>query len=319
MVRLPVFSEKRQKGQALILILLVMSLVLTVVLSSVSKSVTDVEISKYEDNSIRAFDAAQAGIEKAVVGQATSGEVVDLGNEASFTPVLTSNTNTGIRYKYPIGLMSGESAVISFVDHKISNGDYVIDCDGTGSCQIPGQIRVCWGLPGTSPNSATTPALYLEFYYNSDLSNPQKWENNMDLADIKIASASADTNANRRITNNFLAPISGSSGLQCSPGSSTYAFNSIFTIGGGMTTIPPLPNSMNNGSLLFLKITVLYNTDIPHPVGIASAQPLPSQGSIITSTGQAGDVYRKLVLFQGYPEIPFEIGNAIYSKGALTK
>lgn len=314
MVKLPVFSGKRQRGQALVLILLVMSLVLTVILSSVSRSVTDVEISKYEDSSIRAFDAAQAGIEKAIVGQATSGTAVQLGNETSFTPVITSNTNTGNYYKYPLDLLSGESATISFIDFKEVNGDYVFTCPGN-VCRsnVPTQMRICWGQPGISSASNETPAIYMEFYYTEDSVNTSKFEDMADLRDIKVVTASVDPNVSRRLGNHFVAD-NPSSGIPCAV---TSAFTTLYQRGTSGSPLNIIDST--GGSLLFLKITMLYNISTPQPLGVRSASPLPSQGSIISSTGQAGDVYRKLVLFQGYPEIPFEIGNAIYSKGSLTK
>ena len=45
------FDIKNQKGQALILLLLVMAAVLTVVLSAVSRSVTEVTVSSFEEDS----------------------------------------------------------------------------------------------------------------------------------------------------------------------------------------------------------------------------------------------------------------------------
>ncbi len=314
MVELPSFNKKRQDGQALLLILLMMSLVLTLVLSSVSRSVTDVEISKNEDNSIRAFDAAQAGIEKAVrVGEITSGTTYNLPNNATYTPIIGLDTTTANFFRYPLELMSGESAIISFVDHKVTtDGDYTITCEVPGSCGIPTQMRICWGLSGTPSGAVTTPALYMEYYYNSDTLNPRKWENLSDLSSIRIATASADPNTGRG--NHFSAPETGG-GIPC-PAGEGWQFSTRYDVGTGSS--PILPSGLSSGSLLFLKITMLYNTN-PQPLGLRSAQPLPSQGTVISSTGQSGDVYRKLVLFQGYPEIPFEIGNVVYSKQNLTK
>lgn len=306
--------KKNEDGQALLLVLIVLSLVLTLVLSSVSKSVTDIEISKYEDNSIRAFDAAQAGIEKMVVGGATSGTTVSLSNDATYTPVVSSSTNTANFYNYPIDLVSGESATITFLDYKLSSGDYVPACDSGGSCKIPAQLRVCWGKSGTPVSDVQTPALYLEFYYNSDTANPQKWENFANLSDIKIATLSADPFVARRNTNKFSAPdISG--GIGC-PSDGGWQFSTRYDVGSGSN--PILPSGLSDGSLLFLKITMLYNNS-PQPLGVRSASPLTSQGSVISSTGRSDDVYRKLVLYQGYPEIPYEFTNAIYSKLSLIK
>ena len=176
MYRLPVDFRKRQSGQALLLILLVLAVVLTMVLSSVSKSVTDVGISEYEDDSIRAFDAAQAGIENIVVGQASSGETVSLDNDTSFTATSGNLQRSGNFIRYPVELFSGESALFWFVDHQYidSNGDgendeYVIRCPD-GDCttgKIPSQLVICWGGVGTATDVSETPAVYAEFYYST--------------------------------------------------------------------------------------------------------------------------------------------------------
>jgi hypothetical protein len=311
MYNLPGKSSKLQSGQALLLMLLVMSLVLTLVLSSVSRSVTDVDISTYEDSSIRAFDAAQAGIEKTVVAP------TPVVNQPIGTSYYTTNIGemggSNKNYKYPLNLASGDSAIITFVDHKLDNGDYVMTC-GPGACQIPSNIRFCWGTPGTLPSSDTTPALYMEFYYNSDGVNPTKWMNMADLSSIKVATVSADPYSTRRGINNFSDLKSEAGNPQkCEPVDG-YAFTSYYK----QFDKNVLPPWVDKGMLLYAKITMLYN-DIPQPLSLTSASTLPSQGWAISSTGQSGDSFRKLVLFQGFPELPAEFGNAMYSGNNLTK
>jgi hypothetical protein len=58
--------RNRQSGQVALIILLVMVVVLTVGLSLISHSVTDISISKDEEEAMRAFSAAEAGIEEAL-------------------------------------------------------------------------------------------------------------------------------------------------------------------------------------------------------------------------------------------------------------
>ena len=78
---LPKKEEKRfriisDSGQALLVILLSMTVILTVVLSVVSRTVTDITITTYQEDAQRAFDAAEAGIEDALLtGTATGGDV----------------------------------------------------------------------------------------------------------------------------------------------------------------------------------------------------------------------------------------------------
>jgi len=55
-----------EKGQIALIVLLIMVVVLTVGLSVASRSVTDVFLSETKESGIRAFNAAEAGIEKAL-------------------------------------------------------------------------------------------------------------------------------------------------------------------------------------------------------------------------------------------------------------
>ena len=58
---------RNQHGQALLIVLLTLAVTLTVVLSVVSRSVTDITVSTYEEDALRAFSAAEAGIEEALL------------------------------------------------------------------------------------------------------------------------------------------------------------------------------------------------------------------------------------------------------------
>lgn len=58
--------KHRRSGQTALIVLLVMVVVLTIGLSLVSHSITEVSISKDDEESMRAFSAAEAGIERAL-------------------------------------------------------------------------------------------------------------------------------------------------------------------------------------------------------------------------------------------------------------
>jgi Tfp pilus assembly protein PilX len=79
-------TRKSQKGQALVLVLLSLSVVLTLVLFILSRSITDVAVSSKEEESARAFSAAEAGIERSlVVGSGNSSDIGDAHYVASVT------------------------------------------------------------------------------------------------------------------------------------------------------------------------------------------------------------------------------------------
>ncbi len=310
MLHLPGYYHKKESGQALLLILLLMSLVLTLILSSVSRSVTDIDISSYEDSSIRAFDAAQAGIEKTMIAGSDQSSS-DLGNDASFVSRMTVVSEASNNYKYPLELFSGETATIFFVGHqKNTDGDYAMTCS-TGECIIPPSLTVCWGESGTLVD-IDAPAIYLEFFY--DLS--KAWQTG-NFSGVSVATSSADPYSTRRLSNGFFAPTA-TGAYPC--GKVENQFASRFTttnIDYDNFTGPDVPNEA--GQLLFVRITMLYNSSSPHPIWVNSTNKLPVQGSAIESVGSYNDVSRKLLLHRGFPEFPAEFANSIYSESAISK
>ena len=67
---------RNQRGQALLIVVLVMAVALTIGLAVVSRSITDIKISRQEEESARVFSVAEAGIEEALkLGSGTSGTI----------------------------------------------------------------------------------------------------------------------------------------------------------------------------------------------------------------------------------------------------
>ncbi|MBI5044478.1 MAG: hypothetical protein HZC02_00990 [Candidatus Levybacteria bacterium] len=78
------FPPNPQKGQILLIVILVMVVTLTVGLSVVSRSITTLRITKEDETSQRAFSAAEAGIEK-IINSSNSSVTGSLTNDASYT------------------------------------------------------------------------------------------------------------------------------------------------------------------------------------------------------------------------------------------
>ncbi len=76
--------ENKEKGQIALIVILVMVVIGTIALSVASRSVTDVDISRQEEEKIRAFSAAEAGIEDLLAqglgNVALSGENIEIGS-----------------------------------------------------------------------------------------------------------------------------------------------------------------------------------------------------------------------------------------------
>jgi len=88
---------KHQSGQALLLVLLSMAVVLTIVLSVLSRTITDITITTKEEEALRAFAAAEAGVERALIIGSNTGE---FGDGASFTATISNFGQLQSEYVY---------------------------------------------------------------------------------------------------------------------------------------------------------------------------------------------------------------------------
>lgn len=294
---------QNQKGQALLLILLTMAVVLVVVLSVLSRTITDITVTTKEEEALRAFSAAEAGIEKALIaGDSFSGTA---GENASFTATVTDFGGEG-EYVYPEDLFSGETVTFWFVDHDDDTGE--LTCD-TGKCFIGNQMRICWGQDGTSDNNDQTPAIEISVFYDIDPSD-------LTYADVEIARVTADPHTGiRRSSNNF----DDVTGRNCSLGGQSFEFWKDVDFSSAGLDIP----YATAGNLLFAKVRFFYNANEAHGVGIDvsdSGDTLPSQGKKIESIGTSGEANRKVEVYQTFGELPPIFDAVLFSPvGGVTK
>lgn len=296
-------SHSAQKGQALLIILLVMAVVLTIALSVVSRSVTDITISQKEEEASRAFSAAEAGVEQALLlGEGRVGEIAQVG---TFDAKITGLAEGGKTFAIPILLNSGETVPVWFVAHE-EDGSLV--CNGQNPCFTGNRIRICWGEDGTSPATATTPALELSVLYTA---TPGDFETS------RIARGAYDPNTTRRSSNSF----SNQDG-SCTVEGKSYAFSKTINLNTDLG-IPSGATSRENG-LQQARLRLLYNTDRAHPVAVSVDFPgnglLPGQGTKVESTGEAGEATRKIEVYQLFSDLPPIFDFGVFSgSGGLTK
>lgn len=292
---------KLQKGQALVLVLLSLAVVLTLVLFILSRSITDVAVSSKNEEAVRAFSAAEAGIEQALV--IGSGNSSSIGN-AAFTSTVSSFAEGTQDFVYPIALSSGDTATTWFSDHDDAGNPV---CDGTHPCFTGNTLKICWGKLGTLSAVSDTPAIEVIVYYESIPG---------DIGSINIARAAFDPFVGRTPANSFAAVDSGT----CTIGGVNYQFQK--TIQFSDLGIPAGSYGVAGG-LQFAKVRMFYNMNTSQNLGTSVNFPgnslLPSQGQDISATGSAGESNRKINVFQGWPEAPSIFDGAIYSSVGLTK
>lgn len=289
-------SGKNQRGQALVIILLVLAVASTIAISLASRSVTDLTITTKERESARAFSAAEAGVEEALIGGSTSGTLAG-GETFSVTSATAGGTT---EFVWPDNISAGETVPLWLVGHD-SSGNLI--CDGTHPCYTGPSIKVCWGTSGTAADQAQTPAIEASVIY---LNTPGNYST------ARVARATSDPNSGRRPSNNFYGPPE----FGCSIGGKSFAWGqtivfSDYGIGSGVF------NTQNG--LQTVRVRMIYNTSNPHPIAFQGGNAFPIQGTNITSTGQAESSTRKVELFQtfsGFPPI-FDFG--VFPGGAITK
>jgi type II secretory pathway pseudopilin PulG len=293
-------KRSNESGQALLVVLLVMSVVLTATLSVVSRSVTDIAVTTYEEESLRAFSAAEAGVEQVLLqGIGVSDPGFDLETNTEFTAT-TQESSVGDQFVYPKGIVAGESATFWQVSHDSSDGR--LSCSGPQDTCFEGTtMNICWG----DGDPTEVPAIEISLYYdttNNAIQNPNIFTN---VGELKYT---YDPDATRRAGNGFDPPSASCSW------DTDFAYSADVVLPGAC--------SGNVGCILMTKVKSFYNLG-QEPVGInvisVAGNTLPAQGVQIESTGTSGESQRKVNVFQGYPEPPSMFEGAIFSGGGLTK
>ena len=295
--------KKYQSGQTLLLVLLSMAVVLTIVLSILARSVTDVSLSTKEEESLRAFSAAEAGVEKALIA-GSSVFSAEGGTNESYNAQVTGFAKGERDFAYPLTISSGDSAVIWFVGHDDSEK---LVCSAEFPCFTGKTVKVCWGNPGTVSDGDTTPAIELSVIYASAPN---------DYSTLKVARETLDPNEARRATNKFTVADTGG----CTAGGESYQFSKVIDL--GVLGILSPSYSVANG-LQYARIKMIYNSDVSQPLGVdvnyEGNSLLPAQGLEINSSGSYGDSNRKVSVFQGYPETPSIFEGSIFSQNSITQ
>ena len=141
-------KKSSEKGQVVLIVLLIMSVILVVGLSIASRSVTDIKISQQSQEAARALWVAQAGLEEAI----KSNRSIAVGEKTPLGGVDYSVTRTGIGggrdFVFPGNFEQDEPATLGL--------------EGYG-----GNLTFFWGKESPLPLSDTTPALEVTLFYEN--------------------------------------------------------------------------------------------------------------------------------------------------------
>ena len=289
-------QKRLESGQAIVLVLLSLSVVLTIVLFSLSRSVGNIATTTQQSDSVRAFSAAEAGIENALI---TGAEAQGNIGGASYKVQVTNQAVTSYNYNPP--LLSGETMTLWFVSHNADGG---LVCSAEKPCYTGSSLNVYWGDFGTAANLATTPAIEVTIYYAID--RPAALAG--DFSSVQVARATYDPNTARRSSNYFGSTDSGGT-----VDGKNYAF-------GKTINWSDISSSINSGRLLFAKVRMLYNPTA-QPVGFRATGSFPGQGLEIVSQGSVDSgtttSNRSVYVFQSWADYPFSGFSLYYPNGGV--
>jgi len=295
--------KKAESGQALLLVLMGVVTVVVLTLSVVGRSVTDISVTTQDRESVRAFSAAEAGVEEAliesVVGSASAPVVIEntgLGEDgrASFKTSIAGFPVNPREYLVPSEISSGDIATVWLVGHDDQG---VLTC-ATGDCFIGNRLDVCWGKEGTGPGSADTPAVSVTVFYDS--------------GSVSTSRIAVDPNPSRTGENSFSSP----SGDSCVVDGQTLAFSHSLDLGG--LGVPVRTGGSSVGGPVAVVAQFHYNSS-PHPIGFRSGSDFPAQGRRIDSVGSSGEATRRVEVFNIFPQLPSMFTSAIFSTVDLSK
>jgi type II secretory pathway pseudopilin PulG len=224
--------EIAQRGQALLVILLVTVVILTISLAVISRSVTDLRTSRQDEDSARTFSVAEAGIEQLLL----QGGTLAPGSFGSDYQVSGSYLLTGNSSTFDFGggrFDQGTVQTLWLVGHNAADQP-----DPAAGTYSGASLTVHWGNKGQA-NDSSAPALEATLFY--------------DQAGFKVARYPFDPNASRG--NNFsLASYDG--------GIVDYPFRGTITLPGGTAyalRLKPLYNSQAIG----LKVEAVVGATFP--------------------------------------------------------
>lgn len=153
-----------EKGQALLIVVLVMVVALTVGLSIASKTITNLRTSTEEANSQKALAAAEAGIEQSLkTNQIASGTFTD--TQTSYQTSVTQVLGTSF-------LMNGGNPVLSDNGSDIWLSDYSSDPTQLyTNNRYTGTLTIKWGFSTDPCTNAALETVILSGTRNSPVSN----------------------------------------------------------------------------------------------------------------------------------------------------
>lgn len=272
------FSRTNQKGQAFLVVVLIMIIALTVGLSVASRTITNLKMGSEEENSQKAFSAAEAGIEQVL-------QTRDVNIQKDFT------TASGAKILF----VQKEFVGASTNDILLNNGSTVSKDEGLDIWFTPydpnpaniyntnwsGTFTLYWGTAGKS--QCTDAAIELIVITGTSKSD----------SNLQKSTYTRETGCTTRST-----------------GFTTAAAGNPSFLGENF----PYSASFNLSNVLFARVIPIFsNTKVGVHIGAGPNFPSTGQGQLITSQGQSGSSQREVSYFETWDTLPSAFLFSVFS------
>lgn len=286
-----------QKGQILVVVLLVMLVGLTVGLSAINRTVQDTAISIKVEESTQAFAAAETGVELALAGTLTTyGAPVELSpGSGIFYTVTSTPIGGGVNEVYPkpaVVVAPDDVMTIWLVNHDANNQPI------EQPTYKENNLDICWA---TNPAAGGTAAVVPTLFYKRG-------------TNYRIAQAAYDPDDTRANSNKFSKLTSSEKqGGFCGGGYNYRKTIDFRNFGVNNPNINP-----STDTLIALRIHPVYSgasVAVQPPLG----KSLPVQRFDIVSEGTFGTTVREIKVFKIVPTLPAFFDFVLFSKSSITK
>lgn len=304
---------KKQKGQVVVLLLLVMVVALAVGLSTISRSTLEVSTSRKSEDSSRAFSAAEAGMERIIqanknnLGGITQTTIapLSLGNESSAVITAAGLPPSGNGLAYP---PFGKESFAQF---------WLADPNDISKRYESSSFKIYFGQ--TDPdgtiyvNPQEKPAIEVSTIYWDSANN--KYQSQSNYYDSFGGIAGNPRSEGFSVCNSIATPATPLS-LQVN-NNETADFYCQATVGISSIT-------SGNSFPVMVRVRILYSS-LSHPVAIIGVPEaginsnIPPQANIYTSKGTSGSVQRTLKVFSQKSVMPQFFNYALFSAERLAK
>lgn len=298
----------KQKGQVIIVLLLIILVSLTIGLAVVQNSLTDISTSTKTDQASRAYSAAEAGLESALLTDSESD--VTVGTSKAKININSDLPGPGQALEYP-PISKADFAQFWFqapnpADRPAKDYNQTKFVIEFGNCSP----TPCWNPP---PGGDYTPALELNLILQNAAGNYFTVRGFFD----PISSRSSE---NHFVNVSAKCDSTGGNKDNTSSSSSSVFYCKLTADLTSPSDFPGYTYNVND-KMILARARILYSTSYQKvAIGpVPNTAQLPPQATTYKSTGIAGNSSRELKVFREKKVVPYFFDYAIFSNTNVEK